>query len=508
VNNRYILSLILLVISPFVNANTCEIDGYLVGFFNGIQTTALDGQQNIDSLEVFTQTPSYNGENVEYKLFYNSSLKDIDVSSVFDDMSETFAQRSLEYGITPKYEWLMGLLNPRANAAILNTIAYTSEPFAYYLTNEFNGILNEALAEMLDLLRIALDGASADTEEDTMRHELINDTYTWEGKKLIYVAHSQGNLWVNQSYEYVLNQEGYSDENIKIIHVAPASVDLNGEYILFENDIVIHSLGILSGGFIDRDSNVSATLAEQGVNLFFDHNFDILGHNFQKVYLDYSESKARLTSLLDDAFSTVKDPELEEHLYQIEIVAENEVSTAFSPVGVNFTQYYDLTDPSDAYFFESITKPFSYHNIVDLDVGLIASIDSLSFKEEIETSTATNTTTTKLTITQCDRPSSVEDYAIQTLNYVDKGNNGLNSTYSLSDNSATVLIIDRYGQPSNLKTFDDFGYLISWGTYTTLKFSQDNVYNATQKAMLVSENLSGKYELGSEIYFPWYLWID
>ncbi|SUB91810.1 Uncharacterised protein [Photobacterium damselae] len=73
--NKLTISLIISVLLPFnAIANSCKIEGYAVGFFNGVATAekqALIGQDKIESTLGITQ---YNGEPVEYQLFYNDLL--------------------------------------------------------------------------------------------------------------------------------------------------------------------------------------------------------------------------------------------------------------------------------------------------------------------------------------------------------------------------------------------------------------------------------------------------
>ena len=91
---------------------------------------------------------------------------------------------------------------------------------------------------------------SPETEITQRNHRLINDAHTWQGKKLIYIAHSQGNLWMNRSFGYVTGQKGYDESNIKAIYIAPASPTINDHYILSGNDLVINGLQLTGIGSV------------------------------------------------------------------------------------------------------------------------------------------------------------------------------------------------------------------------------------------------------------------
>lgn len=66
------------------------------------------------------------------------------------------------------------------------------------------------------------------------------DSWVLEGKKLLFVAHSQGNLFVNTAYTYTTSK--VSSDSVKVIHIAPASPIINGPHVLANQDLVINGL--------------------------------------------------------------------------------------------------------------------------------------------------------------------------------------------------------------------------------------------------------------------------
>jgi len=62
------------------------------------------------------------------------------------------------------------------------------------------------------------------------------------GRKLLFVAHSQGNLFVNRAYDYAVRQPGVTPDAVKVVHIAPASYRLaypDAVAFLASEDLVI-----------------------------------------------------------------------------------------------------------------------------------------------------------------------------------------------------------------------------------------------------------------------------
>lgn len=97
--NKLTGALLIFTIFPaHVSANSCDIEGYTIGFFNGVATTlkgAKQGQKKIGSTLGIKQ---FNGEPVEYQLFYNDSYIESNGLNVLADFAETFDQRTQELG--------------------------------------------------------------------------------------------------------------------------------------------------------------------------------------------------------------------------------------------------------------------------------------------------------------------------------------------------------------------------------------------------------------------------
>lgn len=75
--NRQTISLMIAALLPFnAIANSCKIEGYTIGFFNGVATTQKQARAGMDEIKSTLGISQYNGEPVEYQLFYNDSYID------------------------------------------------------------------------------------------------------------------------------------------------------------------------------------------------------------------------------------------------------------------------------------------------------------------------------------------------------------------------------------------------------------------------------------------------
>src|SRR5690554_6145462 len=106
--------------------------------------------------------------------------------------------------------------------------------------------------------------------------------YTWivEGKQIVMVAHSQGNLFANSAYDYAASQT--DAESLKLVHIAPATPIANGPHRLADKDLVINALRA-TGGVQDITDIIPAYLDRPaGLN----GETDILGHGLLEIYLN------------------------------------------------------------------------------------------------------------------------------------------------------------------------------------------------------------------------------
>jgi hypothetical protein len=93
---------------------------------------------------------------------------------------------------------------------------------------------------------VSLSGTTINTSQNYAEHTARIDNWAMEGRKMLFVAHSQGNLFANAAYDYTKAIVG--EKSVKVVHIAPASVILNGPHTLVSKDIII--IGLFGTGKI------------------------------------------------------------------------------------------------------------------------------------------------------------------------------------------------------------------------------------------------------------------
>lgn len=267
--------------------------GYTVGFFNGVDNTFVQARASMETTrQMIRETQSsmndvYDSEDVDYQLFYNTTGSMVN-SNFLQDIAEVFIQRAKELdpsgGVGNNYmylfwEWLDG---PPQN--------YSSVPQNPLYTNFFAKFVNAAVsagvAAMADLI------TSPPTASDYALQESQLTTAANAGRKLLLVAHSQGNLFVNHAYTFI--QPVVSSPRVKVVHVAPASPTLSGDWELSQRDIVINGLREVTG---------AAGLPANNLDLAFT-TIDNTGHGYLEIYTN----SALIDSITGrDARSLLKD---------------------------------------------------------------------------------------------------------------------------------------------------------------------------------------------------------
>ncbi|OEE86158.1 hypothetical protein A1OQ_02850, partial [Enterovibrio norvegicus FF-162] len=242
-----------------------------------------------------------------FRSFYNDSRIDESAIYVLGDLAETFDQRTneLDQRVAQRWEAFWDVINGRSNSSIIERIISIVPAFAQLITDVFSTAVNESITRFLEALS-SLTGGTINTGEVRMQHQLINDSNTWLGKKLVYVAHSQGNLWANESFNYVLGQEGYSPDNIAIVHIAPASPILNGDYVLSSSDFVINGLQFTGPTSVPLPNALLPITRT-----------DPSGHMLIESYLGQSKTRTKIKSLISKAFARLSKPEMEDYLFQL-----------------------------------------------------------------------------------------------------------------------------------------------------------------------------------------------
>lgn len=469
-------------------ANTCKIDGYTIGFFNGVATDRTQGIDGLKRIESTLDISEYNDEPVEYQLFYNDSYIEGSVFNVLADYAETFDQRTeeLEQKQSDRWEALWEMISGRSDGSIIQKINTLVIGFAELIVDFHSQVKNEKMAKFLNQLAQYVD--SPDTMQTEMQQHLISDSLTWKGKKLIYIAHSQGNLWVNKAYQRAVSQPGYDEDNIHVVHIAPASATLspNSDYVLSSSDFVIELVRQLTGSV-----PMPNVLLVPGTG-------ELSGHSLSEVYLSKTATVNRIKSAVERGFTRITKPKMEDFLFKIEF----EYSSSYGLL--HEEPVYDIVDAgagSSGSYFQFLESTDSWYK--KTFTSLISEEEKLPFNVEVSDSDLSKKS---MLFDACASPTELKK-AKQTIpshHYFQFA-----QWFNLQDFKSTTLsdiwrsrkVTDRYGRvEKNRERYEDTN---NWhfecagdGEAIELKVSQHH-YDEQQLAYLTEQQLSGRYEIAA-----------
>jgi hypothetical protein len=251
----------------------CKVKVTDVYFVNGVWNTEKAAMTGVGALEeAYTQylKSQYGLERFEFKLSYNYHQNE------WGDLKEVFWQKmkETEYDDDFIYGYFISLL------------AGTVNPISKILL---------IIQDSINLF--AIDADTEAFEQDNL-NEMISD-YTNDianDKRLILIAHSQGNLYANQSIRILREQLPEWERYIKMIGVASPSAVTNDPYMTACDDFVIGKLREHSSYNV---LNCNINNEPNGVDFR-----DWANHEFIRSYLD-----KRLSSrgLLDYEFYNILD---------------------------------------------------------------------------------------------------------------------------------------------------------------------------------------------------------
>lgn len=291
---------LLLPFNGAMAASVCTNSGYVFAFFNGIKTTKQKADTALVKLQSLYGT-SRNGERVRYELMYNYS------SSFFEDTAETFEQRLVEHAdiLAGRFELYFQILGDHESSWWSQiTEAIPAAKSAFDSSNQL--ILASVATALTSLI------ANPPPISEYQEHATRIDNWVLEGKKLLFFAHSQGNLFMNVAYSYTSTKAEAG--SFKAIHVAPASPQLNGDYTLADKDLVINLLrptGSVPGQTtsLPNPFMLNPTSFLPNILLRMTLGGDAVGHNLFKTYLNPNfEAKLRVSEHVDAAFSSLTTP--------------------------------------------------------------------------------------------------------------------------------------------------------------------------------------------------------
>jgi hypothetical protein len=287
----------------FVNCDVCsnevvtfdmKMAPTVVGFFNGVWNTEKQANDSLKALKV--QTNAIRGKlATKYELFYNQTGCGAAGATCLQDVAEVFALRSLELDgvMVNRWELFWDMLagrhtSPSSNAGgLLGLLGSIASGFAQLLDSTFNAMLGQVFAGYSYLL------SNPPTSSDVANHLTKLQDYADKDHSFVLVAHSQGNLFVNKAFDGL--KASRPEAAAKVVHIAPASPTLRGDYVLADIDLVINGLrtqGITSV----PPANIALPAARA----------DASGHTLTNTYLDATRAAlARIKAMLKTVLTSL-----------------------------------------------------------------------------------------------------------------------------------------------------------------------------------------------------------
>jgi hypothetical protein len=242
---------------PDASGLLCKPSGVMVGFFNGVNTDFSDARFATDVLksQYGVNTPS--GEKMFYETFYNHTDKlPVDVVETMNlRLSEIDTRLSNRYDLI-----LKTLMGDMSWATAMGSI---NESLRNDLQAKFGRGLPTLVGKFSEII-----GNPASTGADLAEHQELLEKYKTEGKKFFLVAHSEGNLFANRTFNYVTT--GSHSAVAKVIHIAPASTELHGDYVLGDMDLVINGLRLVGPGAVPSNNWSMIAIFSKDVSYYLD----------------------------------------------------------------------------------------------------------------------------------------------------------------------------------------------------------------------------------------------
>ena len=235
---RCFLLFVAILTAPLQSAaqvqSQCARDGYAVGFFNGMWNTPDDAYSSLAAIRSLV-SQERSDERVEYFLFYNAS------EGYFQDIVQTFVQRANEIDQSGQFQHRLEYL-----WEILSGSGWSWDLLVSGVPEALQDVRDLLVHEIFALIAEKMDDQTVELTIEEHTRLLARFAQGDDGTLLI--GHSQGNLFANTAYDR--SEMLFGDDGIRVVHVAPASPTLRGEYRLANIDVVIEALRAVRGRYV------------------------------------------------------------------------------------------------------------------------------------------------------------------------------------------------------------------------------------------------------------------
>lgn len=245
----------------------CQTGGVSYLFFNGTQTTKEMAELALQDLRLAHGATTAQGEAVRYEAFYNQSHNFDDVVGTFEEALQ--AQQAMLQG---RFELFFSSLKGSGSwwTAIADAV-----PAARSIASAMLEQVKPAAVKSLTTL-VTNPPTQLVSQEQRSRLE----TVILEGRKVLLIGHSQGNVFVNVAYDFAVTKA--SANSVKVVHIAPVTATLKGDHTLADKDLVSSAMRQVGGVANNTDTIPAYADRDGGVA----NDRDALGHGLREIYLN------------------------------------------------------------------------------------------------------------------------------------------------------------------------------------------------------------------------------
>ncbi len=342
------------------NAIACEQD-YKIYYVNGVANTRAAAIASMKDLKAqVSQATRENGLNIrclEFGIAYNHS------EGMVNDLLEAFVQR----GLQSDYPMLVPFIYSYEDLEMYEQLLFEDEyEDAYYLIQEIQTQEFQATDDIFVTLR-----EHTNSYYDDLKLQ----------KKLILVAHSQGNFYANSAYvemtENILYEQIGNDDNFSIVSVATPANRVRGpdpnRYTTLLSDFIHLVPGALDHNISNQLGCDIPPVVPPEISIALLRN-SVECHSFTQAYLRGEVAGNRIIdqimSLFDEnGATTIKNAILVQDANVLDI-EESNIVAFFEQQGID----YEVLDPPvilsginlstfDNFYFRTGSEPISFNNI-------------------------------------------------------------------------------------------------------------------------------------------------
>jgi len=280
--------------------NLCEQqETIMFGYFNGMKTTK---NEALKAKRVFEEkygyeTPFPHNNKIEYEVFYNQT------KGYLPDIAEIFEQRFMEKHpkiFAGRYEFFFEATNGGGKylTRLATYEALKNSDEVDFVDQDYLAKLAQETAQEAAYIAATGDEKIIDADQNTYKEYIIHrkqiDSHLQQNNKMIFAAYSQGNLFAGAAYLYAAPLLAHPQQ-LKVVHIAPASQRLYGNHVLSDKDLIIkYLLGSLNYTVPVTDINVK-------------NPADKSGHSLLDTYLDPKQATAQsIDNHLNNTFSQLQ----------------------------------------------------------------------------------------------------------------------------------------------------------------------------------------------------------